>query len=364
MSAAIGLLLVLGLASVPIDPPRREPVRYSDGAALTAAELPRRRPILVSVVNNDTTRADRIVKIWPGTGRRRVLGKHIWNGVWSPDGRRVAYFRGDYYDLDYPLAVMRLDGSGKTILSRPNASSITPVRWVGSNRVLYAPRNKVGWQDFRIFNVDGRGPVVIYDEEQTVCPAVSPSRKRLAYIRFSESYEAHPQDLFVSALDGTEERLVVDGVNGDEVSWSPAGGLIAYKETAPQDDGPWSEADLHLVRPDGTGARQLTQTPDLHEVSWSWSPDGRWIAFVATGDGTGVGIYVVRVSDGEVRRLASTSGPGYGAPAWSRKSSRIAYVRERKLYTVRIAGGRPRFIAAPERGFFTNPSWYSEPSCS
>jgi dipeptidyl aminopeptidase/acylaminoacyl peptidase len=182
-------------------------------------------------------------------------------------------------------------------------------------------------------------------------------------------------------VDGTRHRLAA----GAAPRWSPAGGWIAFERA----DALW------LVRPDGTGARELR--PATTDAAWSpdgsrlaavftdrgelaggdfttlkdigelgvvdtdgatrplgllatnerpaWSPDGRWIAFAAS-NGNGHGIDVVSASGGTPRHVAYACAPpsapplagcsyfgGYSVPASS--MTRPVTIR------VRNAGSRP-----------------------
>lgn len=332
-------------------------------AAGEPTRLPR-RPIVVSVMDNYAQNPTLLYKVWPRTGKKKLVGRGIWRGIWSPNARRIAYLKGSYWDLEYRPALMRRDGSNKRVLSRRAADRNPPLTWADSRRLVYAPTNaSTTWQDFLLLRSDGsRRP--IYENEYTMCPDVSPSGERLVYHHSSwDEYDPDPEDIRVSRLDGTSERVVVDGVHVDEMLWSPRGGLIAYKEISFDERGAGTLSDLYLVSPDGSASRRLTFNPELFEEEWSWSPDGRWIAFRGHGDGTGYGVYVVRVSDGRLRRLASTNGQAGATPTWSRDSSRLAYASDRKLFMVGVNGARPRVIARPPRGWFFHPNWYTESTC-
>ncbi len=73
--------------------------------------------------------------------------------------------------------------------------------------------------------------------------------------------------------DGTElheialpvEASIDEAVGG--AVWSPDGAWIAFAARAAGGENP----DLYLVRPDGTGLRQITDTPDVAEFSSDWT---------------------------------------------------------------------------------------------
>jgi Tol biopolymer transport system component len=60
--------------------------------------------------------------------------------------------------------------------------------------------------------------------------------------------------------------------------WSPDGKQIAFTSTR---DGNY---EVYLIRPDGTGLRNLTQH-DAVDKDPAWTPDGSQVTFVSNRDG-------------------------------------------------------------------------------
>jgi Tol biopolymer transport system component len=83
------------------------------------------------------------------------------------------------------------------------------------------------------------------------------------------------------------------------------------------DTGPKVETatQIFLVKSDGTGLRKLTTGPDSHSL-FSWSPDGRRIAYSSEGS-----IMVAGVEGSSRRRVTTT----HGLFAWSPKRDEIAF---------------------------------------
>ena len=70
------------------------------------------------------------------------------------------------------------------------------------------------------------------------------------------------------------------------------------------------------VEPDGTGLRQLTHLKDgTPALSASYSADGRWIAYAGGGAGGNADLYVMRADGTGSRPLMRTSAWD-SAPDW------------------------------------------------
>ena len=146
-----------------------------------------------------------------------------------------------------------------------------------------------------------------------------------------------PPNLYVKRMGvvGEEQRLFRDAFQMFPQSWSPDGRFIAYVTITPK-----TRADIWLFPT--TGAR--TPTPFLQtefdERSARISPDGRWMAYASNESGT-YSVYVTRFPHGGGKWSVSPNGGSF--PIWSRDGRELFY---------RAAGGQLMAVPIAEGADF------------
>ena len=132
--------------------------------------------------------------------------------------------------------------------------------------------------------------------------------------------------------DGSETELWKgsDGAVSDAPAVSPDGTRICFAVRRE------NRARLYLMVADGTGARPIAETLDTRGVP-SWSPDGKWVAVVAS-DGKATPLLKVPVDGGEPARLVDGVDAVISNPVWSPDGSFILYSEGKRAATVRLRG--------------------------
>ena len=176
--------------------------------------------------------------------------------------------------------------------------------------------------------------------------------------------------LYTMRPDGRDVKAItLPGAAEDKDSipdWSPDGRLIAFRRFFNRGE-PNETTDVMVVRPDGSGLRNLTRgtcTGDcLSSETPAWSPDGRQIAFEraigplpADGPPPIVGIFVMDADGSNVRQITQlrpNSGTEDHGATWSPDGQRIAFMRSNNtiepvdasaIYTVSSRGGDEQLV--------------------
>src|SRR2546426_640204 len=104
-----------------------------------------------------------------------------------------------------------------------------------------------------------------------IFPSCSPDGTQLAFTTTNDS------DIAVARADGSGRTLLIQDATRDLApSWSPDGSQIAFFR------GNFGQFFLYVIRPDGSGLHQLSQTPAETSVPPVWSPDGMHLLFGGT----------------------------------------------------------------------------------
>jgi Tol biopolymer transport system component len=185
---------------------------------------------------------------------------------------------------------------------------------------------------------------------------VSPPPGRIVFDRIS--VDGQSEHIYRERADGTGVvRISRSGRYWSEPRWSPDGRLVAA----------FSERGITIVTPSGLIVRSVQAVGSTADLTWS--PDGRWFAYVAQHCQDPLGhedpscgtLWVVRV-DGTGQRRVSREGKvalvsSFDRPyTWSPDGRRIAYAGFNGLVVADILTGR-RHLLGPTARIYSVPDW-------
>ena len=233
-----------------------------------------------------------VTQVTPGSGS--------WNGAClSPDGDELVVSVG--WESHFPgrLIVLDLNSGDWTPLLSDSTSALwggwspgghdlvytSPTAWPSwspdGTRVVYSslvhPRVKPDNWEIDIVDVM-TGDIVRLTEHDSadIMPSWSPDGDRIVFVSTRNATASSPVvgigfpvrgDIFTMAVDGSDLRQLTDNAT-DEISptWSPDGRQIAYSGRV---DGRWN---VHVMNEDGSGRTQLTSHSGYYPA-WFWLTD-------------------------------------------------------------------------------------------
>ncbi|MDP8206842.1 MAG: S41 family peptidase [Candidatus Electryonea clarkiae] len=113
------------------------------------------------------------------------------------------------------------------------------------------------------------------------------------------------------------EYLTKEGINCQASQYSPKGDKIAYIE---------GKGDLHVM--DADGKKDKTIITGWSYPSFSWSPDGRWIAYSREDRNYNQDIWIIPAEGGDAYNLSQHPDDDFG-PKWSDDGRMIAWSTRR-----------------------------------
>ena len=282
----------------------------------------------------------------------------------SPDSKRVAYAvrqalmddgKSEYLTHIY---VTNEDGSN-TIQLTDGGKSCDDPQWSPDGQWIAFASKKPAKRNLWLISPTGKDAVQLTDVKTGVTSFKwSPDSKQIAFTAMDgpspadekakkEKNDARVVDenikmsrlhvVTVSPTGKQKSRVLttdaysVNAAGRTGYDWSPDARTIVFSHTRTPHADDWPSADLSLVEVDTQKVRPLVKT-GAAEYAPFYSPDGKWIAYVASDDPpswAGAGrVHVIAATGGQPRSLAETSD-GFGRfseiVGWSADSEKVYF---------------------------------------
>jgi Tol biopolymer transport system component len=395
-------------ASNPVSHIYLKDLAASSPVALTNDQLPDRQPVFsrdgtrIAFLRGDKDRVR--VMVMPATGGIETQVGEVSTTIprrlitWNPAGTDLIVSDGlSAPEVQIALFAIPLSGGRRRQITFPKAREIDCIPLVSPDGLTLG---------FARLNPDAIGRIWAMPLADGLASRGEPKLRPLTMADqavASWSWTPDGQSLLISRMNGTRTSLWrqaaddpaavrVPGVDDQiaQLSISLAGDRLVYAPTAPGNVSIW----LYATAPSRSAPRQLISSdlldadmrysPDGRNIAFAslregemrvwvcskdgsnprkmtlfedgrgyaagspnWSPDGRWIAFDASGAGENSSIYVLDVLGGKPRRLTGPApvgpGPTDSVPAWSADGRWVYYSSDRggrhNIWKVPAAGG-------------------------
>jgi dipeptidyl aminopeptidase/acylaminoacyl peptidase len=197
---------------------------------------------------------------------------------YSPDGRKVAWLRT--FPERYQEIIIHDLETGREKMVTSDRKNIEEIVWVRENQIVYTS-NKDGIHNVWMVSADGGEPIQITKGTEKISAVkASANGQKILYVK-----QEYASDFWiVDIAENRRRQVTLTEENQYSPRFSPDGKEIAFIIGAPSEYGVLGDnthpSHLFVMDRDGKNRRQLT-FGDVVTAIPSWSPNGRWIAYVS-----------------------------------------------------------------------------------
>ncbi|MFC1695091.1 PDZ domain-containing protein [Pseudomonadota bacterium] len=282
-------------------------------------------------------------------------------GMFSPDGRQLVYtpidrefrtwkrYRGGRAQ---DVWTYNLDDHSAQQLTDNRATDYQPL-WVGEDIFFVSDRDYT----LNLYRYQAGGEpaqVTEHDEFDVLWPSAGPAA--VVYENAGYLYRFDPASGNSTRLDievrgdraGLMPRFVDVSKYIESAGISPDGNRVVFA----------ARGEVFSVPAEKGQVRNVSQTPGVREIQVSWSPDGRWFAYMSDASGE-YELYVTEQDGSGKPKRVTQDGAVWRFPAvWSPDSKLLAFGdKQQRLQYVEVASGKVTQVDSSTRNDITDYSW-------
>ena len=227
--------------------------------------------------------------------------------AYSPYGGSVVYASNQNGGV-FDLFLFVFEGQRTLRLTDRIGNVISPSFSPDGNRILFANRAAEGPTSLWTIDTSGENADLLYAGPNTIVAADwAPVGNRIAFAMAVDQPDSY--EVFIMNDDGTDVRQLTRGLPGigGSLDWSPDGKHLLIYAGLPGDK------NIFLVDVDAETAAQLTNGGN--NAACSFSPDGQWIAFNSLRNNDQADIFIMRPDGTDLRQVTNDPEPDW-QPQW------------------------------------------------
>ena len=246
--------------------------------------------------------------------RRETSVDGLMNGVWSPDGKKVVFYKEG-------------DETGASFLGDANGTNQVRLPFPMGNMAWSADSSTIVVQygnpdaDIYLYTVaTGETKPVVVSPAFDADPSFSPDGKTIVFVSDRDGNT----DIYRQDIDGSNIRRLTNHPAHDEFpTFSPDGTQIVFNSNREEEN-----FDVYIMNAHGGGVRKLTNWKSDEEIRQNcWSADGTEILFVSHNEGKG-NIYKMNAEAFHPTQVIADPESQLTAPAYSPDGKKLLYVAE------------------------------------
>jgi len=294
------------------------------------------------------------------TGVPKVLVENAYFGRYLPAGYLAYVSQGTVFVAPFDAQALKLTGTAIPVLQGVDSDITNGGAQLSISKngtAVYLSGGGIS-HNLNVALVDRKGnaSVLLTNEPDAASPRFSPDGKRLAFQKGTGSIWIY--DL----VRGVSSALTMGSTGAMYPAWTPNADRVAYSH--PHSTPKGSGQAIYWKRSDGTGDEELLAPEDvLNAYPSSWSPDGKVLVFdrLSEKDGKCCEIWTLTVgANGKAEQLRPVPGVGHGGGASFSPDGRwLAYVSDEsglpQIYVVPFPGPGGKWQVSTDGGI--EPRW-------